>query len=74
MLKQIEIEAVISTGEMRVVSETVIPGELDVSTDYCRMILDRVAKGKQEKNKKELCGDPVARDQKVGKSISSELN
>lgn len=52
MLKEIVIEAVISTGEMKVISEKIIPGELEVTTDYCRMILDRIAKDKEKGEQK----------------------
>lgn len=52
MLKEIVIEATISTGEMKVISEKTIPGELEVTTDYCRMILDRIAKDKEKEIQK----------------------
>ncbi len=52
MLKEIVIEATISTGEMKVISEKTIPGELEVTTDYCRMILDRIANDKEKEIQK----------------------
>lgn len=69
MLKEIVIEAIISTGEMRVISEKIIPGELEVTPSYCRKILDRIAKdkekvGEREDKKLEFCADLKVREQK----------